>query len=92
MTVAADTKPYVITIVNHQFVPKVLGIPADKKIKIILRNQDVAAAEFESHALNREKIIPAKSQVVMFVGPLKPGKYEYFNDFNRDVTGIIWVK
>ncbi len=74
----ADTEPeYVIRIVHHQFVPAELHIPTGIKVRIVLDNQDDAAEEFDSHSLNREKHVPAKSQATIFIGPLAPGRYVY---------------
>ena len=61
LAVAADPD-YVLSIRDHRFVPNELRVPAGKKIKLIIDNQDSTAEEFESHALNREKVIPPKSK------------------------------
>lgn len=82
-----------LTLLNHAFDPQTLTIPAGQKIKLILANRDASAAEFESDDLRREKIIPAKGEVVMYVGPLDPGSYAFFDDFHHDTTtGSLIVK
>jgi len=54
---------------------------------------DDNSAEFESYALNREKIIAPHGEVSVNVGPLSPGSYNFFDDFRRDVAkGTIIVK
>ena len=74
----AGTEPeYVIKISHHQFVPAELHIPTGIKVRIVLDNQDDVAEEFDSHSLNREKHVPAKSQATIFIGPLAPGRYIY---------------
>jgi hypothetical protein len=74
----ADAEPdYTIKIVNHKFEPAELHIPAGIKVRIVLDNQDETADEFDSHSLNREKHVPAKSRVTIFVGPLARGRYIY---------------
>ncbi len=74
----AGTEPeYVIRIVHHQFVPAELHIPTGIKVRIVLDNQDDTGEEFDSHSLNREKHVPPKSQAVIFIGPLAPGRYVY---------------
>ncbi len=45
--------------------------------RIVLDNQDDTADEFDSHSLNREKHLAAKSQATIFIGPLAPGRYIY---------------
>ena len=68
---------FVIQIKNHQFLPAELHIPSGVKVRIIVDNQQDIAEEFDSHSLNREKHIPANSQVTIFIGPLDPGRYLY---------------
>ena len=74
---------YVIVIKEHRMNPTELQVPAGQKIKLLVDNQDATPEEFESHTLNREKIIPGNSKGTIFIGPLKPGAYEYFGDFHQ---------
>ena len=81
--VAADDAPtFEIVIKNHKFEPLTLEVPANKKVKLIVKNQDPTPEEFESYELNREKVIAGNSQAVIFIGPLEPGTYPYFGEFN----------
>ncbi len=92
-SVAAYAEDYVLTLKNNQFFPKVLTIPAGQRIKLIVKNQDATPAEFESSDLNREKVVGANSEIVVFIGPLDAGTYGYFDDFHRDTTtGTIVAK
>ncbi len=75
---------YVLTIKNHTFSPATLEIPAGQKVKIVIDNQDSTPAEFESYELGREKIISGGSKGIVFVGPLKPGAYPFFEEFHMD--------
>jgi hypothetical protein len=84
LAVAAEPE-YTIKILDHRFVPAELHIPTGLKVRIVLDNQDDTADEFDSHSLNREKHIPAKSQAVIFIGPLAPGRYIYEGE--SDVAG-----
>jgi hypothetical protein len=82
-----------LTIRNHRFEPAELVVPAAQKIKLEIDNQDATAEEFESYELNREKVVPPKAKVVIFVGPLKPGRYPFFGDFNKDTAkGVLIAK
>ena len=86
----AEESPYKLTIQNHKFEPQLLVVPANQKIKIHVENQDSTPEEFESYELNREKIIPGKGKIILFIGPLKPGEYKYFGEFHPDTAqGII---
>lgn len=79
---ANDVPTFEIVIKDHKFQPPVLEIPANKKVKLIVKNQDPTPEEFESYELNREKVIAGNSQAIVFVGPLEPGTYPYFGEFN----------
>lgn len=71
------------------FTPDHLTVPAGRKVKLHVINAGRVAAEFESADLNREKVIPVGSQVVVFIGPLHAGIYNFFNDFNPRLRGRI---
>jgi len=71
-----------IEIRDHLFSPAELTVPAGKKIKLVVYNRDVTPEEFESYELNREKVIMGSSKAVIFIGPLKPGEYPFFGEFN----------
>jgi plastocyanin len=75
-----------ITIREHKFEPAEIKVPAGKKLKLVIDNQDATAEEFESYELNREKVVPPKGQVILFVGPLKPGRYPFFGDFHKETA------
>src|SRR6267143_4379139 len=77
---------YKLTIRDHRFEPVELRVPAEKKIKLIIDNQDGSAEEFESHELNREKVIPAKSTAPIYIGPLSPGRYPFIGEFHSDTA------
>jgi Cupredoxin-like domain len=79
-----------LAIENHEFSPKTLKVPANTRVKLTIINLDPSAEEFESHALNREKVIPGKTKAVIYIGPLNPGQYSYFGEFNpKTAQGII---
>ena len=89
----AVDEDYEIAIKNHQFEPKELMVPSNKRVKILVHNQDPSAEEFESYELNREKVIPGGTKIAVFVGPLKPGRYEFFGDFHKDTAkGVLVAK
>jgi hypothetical protein len=86
---AADPE-FALIIRDHRFEPSELRVPADKKVKIVIENQDATAEEFDSHALNREKVIPPKSKAPLFIGPLKAGRYPFVGEFNeKTAKGVI---
>ena len=58
---------------DHRFDPAEVRVPAGKKVKLVVHNQDPIPEEFESHELNREKLIAPGTKASIFIGPLKPG-------------------
>jgi plastocyanin len=86
----AEGTEFTIVIKDHKFTPAELTVPAGQKIRLVVENQDATPEEFESYQLNREKIVPGNGRIVVFVGPLKPGKYEYFGEFNM-ATARGWL-
>ncbi len=86
---ATTTPPNTIVIKNHQFIPPQLIIPAGRKLKITVDNQDSTAEEFESFDLDREQIVEGGKRITVFIGPLKPGTYKYWADFHKSSTGAI---
>ncbi len=71
-----------LVIQAHQFEPAEIKVPANQRVKLIIQNKDNTPEEFESHSLKREKVVPANGQIVIFIGPLKPGRYEFMGEFN----------
>jgi len=72
-----------LVIRNHRFEPAELKVPAGVRVKLVVHNQDSTPEEFESHSLNREKVIPAGAKATIFIGPLPAGRYEFFGEFNQ---------
>ena len=79
---AADTE-VALVIRDHRFEPAEIRVPAGRKIKLVVHNQDATPEEFESHELNREKLIAPGAKASIFVGPLKPGRYPFFGEFHE---------
>ena len=90
-TVAAGEEPEVkLAIEAHKFAPAELLVPSGAKVKLVVENRDKTPEEFESYALNREKIIAPGQTAIIYIGPLKPGRYEFFGDFNP-ATARGWL-
>jgi len=82
-----------IEIREHLFYPAELVVPANTKVKLMVHNLDATPEEFESYEMNREKVIGGNSQAVIFIGPLEPGVYPFFGEFNpKTAQGRIIVE
>lgn len=81
MPVFAGPPVIEIEIRDHLFFPDEVKIPANTKVKLLVKNMDPTAEEFESYELNREKVIAGNSQAFIFIGPLPAGVYPFFGEF-----------
>ncbi len=89
-TVMAADAAHALSIQDHRFQPAELTVASGKKIKLTVENRDSTPEEFESHDLNREKVIAGKSTATIFVGPLAPGRYSFYGEFNeKTAQGVI---
>lgn len=87
---AAAEGEFVLVIQDHRFQPEEIIVPAGKKVKLLVENRDASSEEFESHALNREKVIAGKSKAAIFIGPLEPGRYSFVGEFHEDTAhGVV---
>ena len=82
----AEVKEFTLSLRNHRFVPAQLTIPSRTKIKLVVINEDATPEEFESHELNREKVVTGKGKIIVYIGPLKPGRYPFFGEFHMDTA------
>ena len=81
-----------IALHNHLFAPAEVTAPAGVKVRLIVKNEQPVNAEFESSSLHREKVVTAGATITVFVGPLSPGSYEFFDDFHLATRGHLVVK
>ncbi len=91
-TALADDPSFSILMKNNQFIPSEVQIPAGVKVKLVVRNENSTASEFESTQFHREKVVPPGQEITVFVGPLKAGSYEFFDDFHPETRGHLVVK
>lgn len=88
----AEEASYALTIADGKFQPESLEVKAGKGFKLTITNAQKRPAEFESHQLKREKVIPPGATAIVNVGPLQPGTYKFFDDFNPSTKGEIVAK
>ncbi len=78
---AGDTEA-LLTLRDHRFTPAEVQVPANARVRLVVDNRDPTPEEFDSHALNREKVIPGNTKLTIYVGPLAPGRYPFMGEFN----------
>lgn len=90
---AAEVSTLTVIIKDHKFEPAEIVAPANVKFALLVKNLDPTPEEFESYELNREKIVAGNGEIKIFLGPLKPGTYPFFGEFNpKTAQGKIIVK
>jgi heme/copper-type cytochrome/quinol oxidase subunit 2 len=88
---ADDAVTLALTLKNHQFDPAEIHAPPGKPIAIHVKNLNDIVSEFESSDLHFEKIVPVGKEVTVYVHPLQPGRYNFFDDFHRATQGYLVV-
>ena len=88
---SSAAEPEVLLVIReHRFEPAELKVPANQRVKLVVQNDDASAEEFESHALNREKVVPGRSKVTIYIGPLKPGRYAFVGEYHEATAkGVV---
>ncbi|MBD1584335.1 cupredoxin domain-containing protein [Pseudoalteromonas sp. S16_S37] len=90
---AAATDSVTIVLKNHLFIPAQVDVPAGKKVRLIIDNQDETAEEFDSFDLNREKVLFPKRKSIIYIGPLSVGEYRFFGEFSPNTAqGVVIAK
>ena len=75
---------FVLSIKDHRFDPTEFEVPAGEKIILTVKNLDPTPEEFESTDMRREKVVAGGQEITVYLGPLRPGRYEFFGDFHPD--------
>jgi hypothetical protein len=82
-----------IQIKNNKFIPDTIEVQANQGFKLVIENLDKTAEEFESHSLNKEKIIMGGRKISILISPLEQGEYSFFGDFHpKTAHGKIIAK
>jgi len=91
--VKSEAKILEIRFENHRFAPQTLTVPAGEPLQIRVTNASAERIEFESFKLNREKVVDPGQTVIVKLPALRPGDYDFFDDFHADVAeGSIVAK
>jgi len=91
--VAAADEEFHLVLQDHLFQPQELTVPAGRKVKLVIENRDPTAEEFDSYALNREKVIPGNSTGFVYIGPLAPGRYAFMGEYHAGTAkGAVLAK
>ena len=83
---AEDAYSVTITIRDHRFEPAELRVPAGKRILLTIINADPLSEEFNSKALKVEKVVAGKSQGIVHISPLNPGRYDFIGEYHEETA------
>jgi hypothetical protein len=86
----AQAPVFTLTLSGNKFDKSELKVPANTRFVIVVKNEDATVEEFESNDLKVEKIVPAKGEIRVNVGPLKPGRYKFVGEFHEaTANGVV---
>ena len=84
ITSAADTPPELALVIEqHRFSPAELRVKANAPFVLVITNKDKDDGEFEISSLRIEKVIPGGKTLQLKMPALKPGSYEFIDDFHE---------
>ncbi|HLL27262.1 MAG TPA: cupredoxin domain-containing protein [Xanthobacteraceae bacterium] len=87
---ADETVSLTITLRDHRFDPAELRAPANTRIQLKVINEDPVSEEFDSRALKVEKVIAGKSEGIVRISSLAPGRYEFIGEYHEDTAkGVL---
>lgn len=90
---AADPQTITLVLKDHKFTPSEIDLPANTPVIFLIKNQDSAVEEFDSHDLNREKIIAPHMEAKVRINGLAPGDYQFMGEFHSSTAqGVVHVK
>jgi hypothetical protein len=86
----AEVPEVQLRIKDHRFIPAEVRVPAKQRVKLIVTNEDPTPEEFDSYALNREKVLAGNTRGFVYIGPLEPGRYEFIGEFHAATAkGVV---
>jgi Cupredoxin-like domain len=78
---------------NRRFTPQTITVPANQSLTLRITNASKEPIEFESFQLNREKVVGPGETIIVRLPALRPGSYDFYDDFHQDVpAGSIVAK
>ena len=87
---ADDPTTVEVTLKDHRFSPAEIHVPAGKPTIITLHNNDATAEEFDSTALQVEKVIVGGRYGIIKLHPLGPGRFPFMGEFHPDTAkGVV---
>jgi hypothetical protein len=87
---ADDPTPIKVTLKDHRFDPAEIHVQTGKPTILLVTNADDTAEEFDSTALQVEKVIAGGHYATIRLRPLGPGRYPFMGEFHPDTaSGVV---
>jgi len=85
--------PIPVTLQNHKFSPAEIHVKANTPSVIALTNKDATAEEFDSTALQVEKVVAGNSNGNVRIRALAPGRYPFMGEYHSSTAqGVVVAK
>jgi plastocyanin len=87
---AEELATIAVTLKDHRFSPAEIHIPAGKTVILRIANEDDTVEEFDSTALQVEKVIVAGHYATVRLHPLGPGRYPFMGEYHAETAkGVV---
>ncbi len=87
---AGELPAFEIVVRDGVFIPSRLEVPAGQRVKLVLINEGPGPLEFENDEMRIEKVLNAGARSFVVLPKLKPGEYDFVDEFNP-ITGELKV-
>jgi hypothetical protein len=87
---AQEVPAFEVVARDGRLFPARLEVPVGQRIKLVVRNEGKSPIEFENLAMRVEKVLAPGGTSFVVLPKLKPGEYEFIDEFHLD-TGRMLV-
>lgn len=88
---AAEEPVFEIEMNDGVISPARLEVPANTRIKIIVKNTGKMPAELENLELRKEVVVPPGDSAPLIIRRLDAGEYKFFDDFQPGAPPAVLV-
>jgi Cupredoxin-like domain len=79
-----------VTLKDHRFTPSEIHVPAGKPTVLTIKNEDATPEEFDSAALQIEKVITGGGTATVRLRPLGAGKFPFMGEYHSATAqGVV---
>ena len=87
---ADDITNIPVTLQDHKFTPSEIHVASGKPTILTITNKDATPEEFDSSALQIEKVIGGNQYGIVRLRPLGPGRYPFMGEYHSDTAqGVV---